>query len=69
MLFSRKKTPVPESGDLPGPYPAYPRELLEATLRVPDFGDAHGELLDLELILFDELLRFAVENPVDWTAK
>jgi hypothetical protein len=26
----------------------------------------HGELLDLELILFDELLRFAVDNPVDW---
>jgi len=47
VLFSRKKTPVPESGDLPGPYPAYPAEMLEATLRVPDFGDAPGELLDL----------------------
>jgi lysophospholipase L1-like esterase len=31
----------------------------------PQLG--HGELLDIELILFDELLRFAVENPVDWT--
>lgn len=46
MLFSRKKTPVPD-GDLPGPFPAYPHETLEATLRVPDFGDAHGELHDL----------------------
>jgi len=26
----------------------------------------HEELLDLELILFDELLKFAVENPIDW---
>jgi hypothetical protein len=31
----------------------------------PQLG--HNELLDLELLLFDELLRFAVENPVDWT--
>ena len=33
----------------------------------PQLG--HGELLEVELILFDELLRFAVENPVDWTAE
>ncbi len=33
----------------------------------PQLG--HGELLDIELILFDELLRFAVENRVDWTTK
>jgi hypothetical protein len=26
----------------------------------------HEQLLDLELILFDELLQFAVENPVKW---
>jgi len=26
----------------------------------------HEQLLDLELILFDELLQFAVGNPVDW---
>ncbi len=29
----------------------------------------HEELLDIELILFDELLRFAVQNSVDWTTK
>lgn len=33
----------------------------------PQLG--HEELLDIELILFDELLRFAVQNPVDWTTK
>jgi len=33
----------------------------------PQLG--HEELLDIELLLFDELLRFAVENPVDWTKK
>jgi hypothetical protein len=27
----------------------------------------HEQLLDLELILFDELLQFAVQNPVKWT--
>ncbi len=26
----------------------------------------HGELLDLQLILYDELLKFAIENPVKW---
>ncbi|NQT93365.1 MAG: hypothetical protein HQ559_11440 [Lentisphaerae bacterium] len=31
----------------------------------PQLG--HGELVDLELILFDELLAFAVDNPVDWS--
>jgi hypothetical protein len=46
VLFSRKKMPAPD-GDLPGPFPAYPQEILEATLRVPDLGDANGELLDL----------------------
>jgi len=33
----------------------------------PQLG--HEELLDIELILFDELLRFAVQNSVDWTTK
>lgn len=33
----------------------------------PEVG--HEELLALELILFDELLKFAVENPVDWLGK
>jgi hypothetical protein len=29
----------------------------------------HEQLLDLELILFDELLKFAVEHPVDWSMR
>lgn len=47
MLFSHQRWPAPAAGERPGPHPARPRELPEATLRVPDLGDHHGELLDL----------------------
>ncbi len=45
MLFSGERTPEPE--ERRGSYRCVPAEALETTLRVPDFGDARGELLDL----------------------
>ena len=30
-------------------------------------GMTHEQILELQLILFDELFRLAVESPVRWT--
>ena len=37
-------------------------------LRTPPYPQVtHDQLLDIQMLLYEELLRYAVENPVNWT--